>query len=120
MKTFAIALAILLSVFTANASSTVDKKKTNSKRATLKAAITKQINRHFFYPVSDTEESVEGFADVTFQVLPEGNVQVLMIQTKNALVRKFIERQAAKMKVDKDQVVVGEIFQYRLTFKAKE
>ncbi len=119
MKTFAIALAILLSVFTADASSTVDKKKNNSKRTTLKTAITKQINRHFFFPINQSEESIVGSADVTFQVLPEGNVQVLLIQTKNVLVRKFIERQAAKMKVDKDQVVVGEIFKYRLTFKAK-
>jgi hypothetical protein len=119
MKTFAITLAILLSVFTADASSTVDKKK-NSKRSTLKEAITKQIYKHFFFPVIENEESMEGSANVTFQVLPEGNVQVLLVQTGNPAVRKFIERRASKIKVSKDLVVAGEIFQFRLTFKAKE
>jgi hypothetical protein len=36
------------------------------------------------------------------------------------VMKKFIERQVSKMKVNKQEVVAGEIFKYRLVFKAKE
>jgi hypothetical protein len=86
----------------------------------LKEAIAKQIYKHFFFPVIENEESIEGSANVTFQVLPEGNVQVLLVQTGNSDVRKLIECRAAKIKVSKDLVVAGEIFQFRIIFKARE
>lgn len=85
----------------------------------LKDAVTAQVNRHFFYPVNDGEQSVEGQADVMLQVMPQGDMQIILIQTKNPLIRKFVEQQVKKMKVDKDEVVAGEIFKYRLVFKAR-
>ena len=53
------------------------------------------------------------------QVLPEGDVQVVLIQTRNPLVKKFIENQVKKMKIDKAEVVTGQILKYRFVFKAR-
>jgi outer membrane biosynthesis protein TonB len=123
MKTLALTLAILFSVTGINASdfSSHDKgKKGNQKKERLQTAMNRQISRHIYYPEEARVDNVEGKADVMLQLLPEGDVQVVLIQTANPLMKKFIERQVKKMKVDKNEVVAGEIFKYRFVFKAKE
>jgi hypothetical protein len=47
-------------------------------------------------------------------------VRVILIKTKNPLLEKFIENQAKKMKVGKDEVVIGEVFRYRFSFQKSE
>jgi len=122
MKALALTLALIVSIFTANASDAgINKKgkRAKSKTEQLKAAVTSQVNKHIFYPVQGESKNIEGQADVMFQVMPAGDVQVVLIQTKNPLMKKFIENQAKKMKVGKDEYVAGEIFKYRFVFKAK-
>ncbi len=54
------------------------------------------------------------------EVMPKGDIQVVLIQSGNPLVKNFIECQVKKMKVNTDEVIVGEIFKNRFVFKAKE
>ncbi|MBX7051038.1 MAG: hypothetical protein K1X54_03285 [Flavobacteriales bacterium] len=120
MKALAISLLLMISVMQVNAGVlTSDKRKPRevNKEQTLKNALDKQVSRHIYYP--SQEESMEGKADVMLQMMPEGDVQVVLIQTANPLMKKFIERQAKKMKVDKQDAVAGQIFRYRIVFIAK-
>lgn len=123
MKTLAITLFLMLSFVFQGTSSTGDdlhKDKTKSKKeAQLKRSLDKQVNKHIFYPTA-AHEKMEGSADVMFQIYPDGDVRVVMIHTKNPLIRKFIEKQAQKMQVDKESVVIGEVFRYRFSFKTSE
>ncbi|MFN6379586.1 MAG: hypothetical protein ACK4WD_09935 [Flavobacteriales bacterium] len=119
MKSIALTLTILFSVLintTVSADNTDVNRDKNKKKTALKRSMDKEVSKHIFYPQS-TKEEIEGTADVMLQVYPEGDVRVVLIQTKNPLIKKFIESQVRKMKVDKDSVVIGEVFRYRLTFK---
>jgi hypothetical protein len=119
MKSIALTLTILFSVLintTVSADNTDVNRDKNKKKTALKRSMDKEVSKHIFYPQS-TKEEIEGTADVMLQVYPEGDVRVVLIQTKNPLTKKFIESQVRKMKVDKDSVVIGEVFRYRLTFK---
>lgn len=119
MKTLAITLALLTSMFAAQASTfSVSKEKDKNKKKTeqVRTSIEKQISKHIYFPQTE-KEALEGTADVTLQVYPDGDVRVILIQSKNPLVKKFIERQVNKMKVDQNSVVVGELFKYRFEFK---
>lgn len=118
MKIFAITLAILVSTLTMSASDNASSNKGKGKKNTFREAVTKQINKHLFF-LNDGNESVEGQADVMLQVMPEGDVRVVLVQTKNPLVKKFIENQVKKMKIDKNEVQTGEILKYRFVFKAR-
>lgn len=95
-----------------------EKRKRKSKsEVAVKSALDNQINKHIFNP--GHTGNVEGEADVMLRVMPEGNIQVVLIQTKNPLLSHFIERQVKKMKVEKNELVVGELFKYRLVFRAQ-
>jgi outer membrane biosynthesis protein TonB len=123
MKALTITFAIILSVFNLSASNTdvYNKgRKPKDKAQEMKASVDQQINKHIFYPTQGNEKNLEGKADVMLQVLPQGDVQVVLIQSGNPLVKKFIEKQVRKMKIDKNEVVAGEIFKYRFVFRAKE
>lgn len=123
MKALAIILTLMISVFSMNASDlgiAHKGKKENQKKERLKSSMDRQMNRHIYYPQEARVNNLEGKADVMLQVMPEGDVQVILVQTANPLMKKFIERQVKKMKVNSNEVVAGEIFKYRLVFKAKE
>lgn len=123
MKALALSIAMIISVLNMNAGiNTTNNKgrKPNSKEQSLKASVDRQVSKHVFYPVQGESKNIEGKADVMLQILPEGDVRVVLIQTANPLVKKFIEKQVKKMKVDKNEVVAGEIFKYRFVFRAKE
>jgi outer membrane biosynthesis protein TonB len=123
MKALAITLAMILSVFTIGAADYGihhKGKKGDQKKERLKSSMNRQISRHMYYPEEARSGNLDGKADVLLEVMPEGDVQVILIQTSNPIMKKFIERQVKKMKVSKDEVVAGEIFKYRLVFKAKE
>jgi hypothetical protein len=123
MKTLAIALAILVSVLNANASDFGMKnkgKKRDQQKERLQTSMNQQLNRYIYYPDEARTGKMEGKADAMLRLMPEGDVQVFLIQTANPLMKKFIERQVSKMKLNKNEVVAGEIFKYRLVFKAKE
>jgi hypothetical protein len=123
MKALAITLALITSILTAQASdlNSFDKgKRGDSKKERLQSAVNHQINRHIYNPGHEGNTQLEGKADVMLQLMPEGDVQVVLIQTANPLMKKFIEKQVKKMKVDKNEVVAGEIFKYRFVFRAKE
>ncbi len=94
--------------------------KKNTKEQELKTALDRQVNRHIFNPVQGESSNLKGKADVMLEVLPKGDIQVVLIQTANPLMKYFIEKQVKKMKVNTDEVIVGEIFKYRFVFKAKE
>jgi hypothetical protein len=118
MKTLAITLAfifgITLTSFATNDSVSKDKK--NKKQTELKRNMDREVQKHIFFPQNE-KEAMEGSADVMLQVYPDGDVRVILIQTKNPLIQKFIEAQVAKMKVDKDAVVIGQVFRYRFSFR---
>ncbi len=120
MKTLTITLMILLSFtlqgFAASGEGEKKDKTKSKKEIQLKRSLDKQVSKHIFYPTM-SEEKIEGSADVMFQIYPDGDVRVVMIHTKNPLIRKFIEKQAEKMQVDKESVVIGEVFRYRFSFK---
>jgi hypothetical protein len=118
MKALALTLAIIVSSLTLSANDLSTVKKGKDKESTFKEAVTAQVNKHLFFLLSNGER-IEGQADVMLQVLPQGDVQVVLIQTKNPLVKKFIENQVKKMKIKKDEVVVGEILHYRFIFKGR-
>ena len=123
MKTLALALSLLITFvsFTADASNELHKgKPEKNKEQKLKTAVDRQVNKHIFYPVQGEEKNLEGKADVMLQVMPHGDVNVVLILSGNPLVKKFIEKQVKKMKVDSKEVVAGEIFKYRFVFRAKE
>jgi len=86
--------------------------------AVVKQALDNQVSKHIFNPTVKSN-AVEGEASVMLRVMPEGNVQVVLIQTKNPLIAKFVERQVNKMKVDKEGIIIGEIFKYRFVFKTQ-
>lgn len=122
MKTLALTLALIFGLtLTGSTSNTeVSKDKNKNRRNTeLKRSVNKQVQKHIFFPQSK-EEAFEGSADVMFQVYPDGDVRVILIKTKNPLLEKFIENQAKKMKVGKDEVVIGEVFRYRFSFQKSE
>lgn len=118
MKALAITLALIVSTFSLSASNNGQTGNGKDKIAAFKDAVTAQVNKHLFF-LANNGEKVEGQADVMLQVMPEGDVQVVLIQTKNILVKKFIERQVSKMKIKKDEVVTGEILKFRFVFKAR-
>lgn len=122
MKSLALTLAFMLSIvsmsFASNDVVNRDKNKKN-KKVELQKNIEKEVRKHIFFPNSN-EEKLSGSADVMFQIFPDGDVRVVLIQTKNPLIKKFIESQAKKMKVNKENVVIGEIFRYRFTFKSDD
>ncbi len=118
MKALAMTLALIVSAMTMNANSNSIFKKGKEKKTTFKEAVTAQVNKHLFFLATDGEK-VEGQADVMLQVMPEGDVQVVLIQTKNPLIKKFIEHQVKKMKIKKNEVVAGQVLQYRFVFKAR-
>jgi hypothetical protein len=95
-------------------------KKRDQQKERLQTSMNQQLNRYIYYPDEARTGKMEGKADVMLRLMPEGDVQVFLIQTANPLMKKFIERQVSKMKLNKNEVVAGEIFKYRLVFKAKE
>lgn len=118
MKALAATLALLIATVTMNASDNGILNKGKERKNAFREAVTRQINKHLFF-LTEGNQSVEGQADVMLQVLPEGDVQVVLIQTRNPLVKKFIEKQVKKMKIDKSEVVTGQILKYRFVFKAR-
>ncbi|MDZ4823438.1 MAG: hypothetical protein SH856_08265 [Flavobacteriales bacterium] len=118
MKTLAIALTIIATtLFSATTQAGETKDKDGLKKTTvLKNAIQKQINKYLFFPLT-REENVEGTAEVMLQVYPGGQFKVVYMKAENALVRNFIERQVAKMKVDMEKVATFEVFRFRFEFK---
>jgi anion-transporting ArsA/GET3 family ATPase len=118
MKALVILLSVFFVSFQMNASSSIESKKKKPQYASVESQVTKQINRHFFNP-SVTGKDVQGEASVMLEVMPEGNLKVATINTKNPVLKKFIENQVKKMQVDSDQIVVGELFRYKLVFKAQ-
>lgn len=119
MKAIIILFLSLISVQTINAAeSDLTKRKKGAKTEVVKQALDNQVNKHIFNPTVKSD-AVEGEANVMLRVMPEGNVQVVLIQTKNPIIAKFIERQVNKMKVDKEGLVIGEIFKYRFVFKTQ-
>lgn len=123
MKALAITFALLVSLFNMSATNlgvNNKGKKPEQKKERMKNSLNQQLSKHMYYPEEARENKLEGKADVMLRVMPEGDVQVILVQTANPLMKKFIERQVNKMKLNKNEVVAGEIFRYRLVFKAKE
>ncbi len=123
MKTLALILSLIITLTTFNANATSDfhkGKPEKNKEQKLKSAVDRQVNKHIFYPTQGDEKNIEGNANVMLQVMPKGDVNVVLIQSGNPLVKKFIEKQVKKMKVDSNEVVAGQIFKYRFVFRAKE
>ncbi|MFN0032615.1 MAG: hypothetical protein ACKVOR_10690 [Flavobacteriales bacterium] len=117
MKALAMTLAIALFTLTAAASNGNTNGINKDKLTRFKEAVTKQVNKHLFF-LAEGGKDIAGEADVMLSVLPEGDVHVIFILTKNPLIKKFVEKQVSKMKIAKDQVVAGQILNYRFVFKA--
>jgi hypothetical protein len=118
MKALIIFLSIFFSFTQANASNLEVVKKKKPQTSDVATQLGKEINRHIFNP-SVAGEEVKGEAAIMLEVMPEGNLRVVTINTKNPLIQKFVELQVKKMRIDSDELVVGELFRYRLVFKAQ-
>lgn len=118
MKTIAIILAMIIGISSANAADTTSTadKKMNRKTEALKQAMKREVNQHIFFPTS-AGEVITGSADVTFQIMPEGQIKVVAIKSESEAVNKFIIKQTEKMNIGKDNTLVGEVFKYRFVFK---
>jgi hypothetical protein len=118
MKTITMILALSFGIYSANASdttSTADNKEPKKSEA-VKQALDRELNQHIFFPSSAGDE-MGGSADVTFEIMPEGYVKVVSIQSENELVENFIVRQVGKMKINITDEMVGEVFKYRFIFR---
>lgn len=120
MKALTILFALMFAFTQADASQLdiQKKKKGTAQTSTVANEVTKEVNRHLFNP-SVMGKEMNGEAAVMLEVMPEGNLKVVTINTKNPLLKRFIENQVKKMKIDSDQLVVGELFRYKLVFKAQ-
>jgi len=121
LKALTILIALIISVtgINANASTHSDNgKPVQNKDQKLKHFVDRQVNKHIFYPEQGSEKNLEGNADVMLQVLPKGDVNIVLIQSGNPSVKRLIEKQVKKMKVDSNEVVAGQILKYRFVFKA--
>lgn len=120
MKALVILFAFFLShsAIQANSADQLKKKKPQTSQNHVAQQVGKEINRHIFNPSAQGAD-IKGEAAVMLEMMPEGNLKVVTIQTQNPLLQKFIERQVKKMKIDSDELVVGELFRYKLVFKAQ-
>ncbi len=75
------------------------------------------MQKHLFFPVNKADE-IEGTADILLEVFPNGNMRAVTIRTSNPVVKRFVENQVSKLKVDSQTGDVGKLFRYRLTFKS--
>lgn len=87
----------------------------NKKHLSLKRSLNKEVNKHLFYPQNKT--TFHGTADVMLQVYPDGNIRIIYIKATDENIKSFVEAQVKKMKVDKESVIIGEVFRYRINFK---
>ena len=116
MKTITFIFCLLASVISANAN--VSNEITRSEgpeTAIAKSAMEREVARHFYYPIGQMK--LTGEAEVMLRVLPEGNVEVLLMNTDNAELKEFITRQVTKFRLSKDEIKQGEVYRYRLCFK---
>ena len=120
MKALVILCAMMMTFVQANASNLeINKKKKGSGQTTDVAnQMSKEINRHLFNP-SVLGKEVKGEAAIMLEVMPEGNLKVVTIHTKNLMIQKFVENQVKKMKIDSNELVVGELFRYKLVFRTQ-
>jgi hypothetical protein len=51
------------------------------------------------------------------RVLPEGKVEVLLMNSSNNELKEFITRQVNKFRLTKDEIKQGEVYRYKLCFK---
>ena len=116
MKSLTLAfIALLFSSQFVLASVDKDRPKTKKSKG-VEASVEKQVQRHLFFPVTKSKE-IEGTADILLEIFPNGNVRAVTIRTSNPVVKRFVEHQVSKMKVDAQSGDVGKLFRYRLTFK---
>jgi hypothetical protein len=120
MKALVILFTVLLSFVEANASTLEihKKKKGQTQTTNVASQVNREINRHLFNPAVMGKD-VNGEAAVMLEVMPEGNLKVVTINTKNPLIQKFVEMQVKKMKIDANELVVGELFRYKLVFRTQ-
>lgn len=118
MKSLAYTLTLLILMATAFPASAHETKDGNGLKKTtaLRNAVQKQINKYLFFPIA-RKENLVGTAEVMLQVYPGGELRVIYLKSENALVRNFIERQVARMKVDPEKVISFEVFRFRFSFK---
>jgi hypothetical protein len=102
--------------FSVQTHATAWKDKPKYKKSKVEASVERQVQRHLFYPVKNAKE-MEGAAEVVLEIFPNGKVYALSVQTKNPLIKRFVERQVNKMKVEASAGDVGKVFRYRLHFK---
>jgi hypothetical protein len=114
MKPIILFLSLLF--FAVNANAAECKEKPKSKKSKVESSVERQVEKHLFYPVKNVKE-MEGAAEVVLEIFPNGNVYALSVQTKNPLIKRFVERQVNKMKVEASASDVGKIFRYRIQFK---
>jgi hypothetical protein len=118
MKALTILFALMFTFSHADASQLDTQKKKKPQTSSVENQVNKEVRRHLFNPAV-TGKEVNGEAAVMLEVMPGGNLKVVTINTKNPLLKKFIENQVKKMKVDSDELVVGELFRYKFVFKAQ-
>jgi hypothetical protein len=118
MKALIFSLILMISASTMHASNVTNSKDKNKKVKQSNALnlVRRQMEKHIYFPQGQKAD-FEGTADVMFQVYPEGDIHIVLIQTKNPKIQQFIEKQAAQMKIDSSEIQVGQVFKYRFEFK---
>jgi hypothetical protein len=116
MKTITFIFCLLASVISANANFSNDITKSEGpETAIAKSAMEREVARHFYFPIGQLK--LTGEAEVMLRVLPEGNVEVLLMNSDNDELKKFILRQVNKFRLSKEEVKQGEVYRYKLCFK---
>ena len=117
MKALVIIFCMLSSGFIADQSKAMDTLVAETPISTeiSRSAMERAIARYFYYPVGKL--GITGEAEIMLRVMPEGNVELLMLSSDNNAVKEFVTRQVPKISLAKDEIVAGEVYRYRLCFK---
>jgi len=116
MKTITIIVSLLAAVFTTQASQMNETTAIEaSETAIARSAMEREVARHFYYPIGQMK--LTGEAEIMLRVLPEGNVELIMMNSSNDELKRFITKQLSKFRFAKDEVKAGEVYRYKLCFK---
>jgi hypothetical protein len=119
MKTITFIFCLLASVISANANTTFATsdiiKSEGPEMAIAKSAMEREVARHLYFPIGQMK--LTGEAEVMLRVLPEGKVEVLLMNSTNNELKEFITRQVNKFRLTKDEIKQGEVYRYKLCFK---
>lgn len=105
----------MICIFALSAAAHPGHQPSKSAASQVKSAVDKVIQKRLFYPLSD---AAEGAAQVSVEVKPSGQLELLSIETDNPKIKRFIERRLSSVVVrDVNVPGEGEVFHYKIVFR---